>query len=181
MLISELLRESGYEEAGELLSQPVPEIRQFVSALGLPSPIDWNNPQQIKLAQRLGAVIDSVPATAIAAAAIPQLKNLANKPGEDRILKQIISISGKPNAAERYATIMNARDSAEGRKRGYDVGSLIQSLQNGRYESPVILQLPTGLYVIGGRTRLYAALALGQQINVKIINANTFARTERTN
>ena len=36
------------------------------------------------------------------------------------------------------------------------------------------LKLPTGVYVIGGRTRLYAALALGVPANVKIINANNF-------
>jgi hypothetical protein len=34
--------------------------------------------------------------------------------------------------------------------------------------------LPTGIYVIGGRTRLYAALALGVPANVKIISANNF-------
>ena len=37
-----------------------------------------------------------------------------------------------------------------------------------------MLKLPTGVYVIGGRTRLYAALALGIPANVKIISANNF-------
>lgn len=168
MRITEILKESGYEEAWELISQPVPEIQSFVKQHG------WA--QDDNVAKQIGSIIDRLPNTQIPAASISKLKNLANKPGEDKILSQIVSISGKPGAAEKYAEIMSARDRAEGRNRGYDVNGLVKSLQTGNYESPVILQLPTGNYVIGGRTRLYAALALGMPINIKIINAKTFQR-----
>lgn len=168
MRITEILKENGYEEAWELISQPVPEIQSFVKQHG------WT--QDDNLAKQIGSVIDRLPSTQIPAASISKLKNLANKPGEDKILTQIVNISGKPDAAQKYAEIMSARDRAEGRNRGYDVNGLIKSLQSGNYENPVILQLPTGNYVVGGRTRLYAALALNIPINVKVVNSKTFQK-----
>jgi hypothetical protein len=71
---------------------------------------------------------------------------------------------------------MQARDARENRQRGYDVGGLINAVKSGNYEAPVLLKLPTGVYVIGGRTRLYAALALGIPAKVKIISGSTFAK-----
>ena len=71
---------------------------------------------------------------------------------------------------------MQARDAGEGRQRGYDVSGLINSVKSGNYEAPVLLKLATGTYVIGGRTRLYAALALGIPAKVKIISVSTFAK-----
>jgi hypothetical protein len=162
------LNESAYEEAWELISQPVPEIQQFVKQLGLA--------QDDPTAKQIAPMIDATPDTQLPAASIPKLKNLANKGNDVQTLKAIQQISGRPDAAQQYAKIMQARDAGEGRQRGYDVSGLINSVKSGNYEAPVLLKLATGTYVIGGRTRLYAALALGIPAKVKIISVSTFAK-----
>jgi hypothetical protein len=162
------LNESAYEEAWELISQPVPEIQQFVKQLGLA--------QDDTTAKQIAPMIDATPDTQLPAASIPKLKNLANKGNDVQTLKAIQQISGRPDAAQQYAKIMQARDAGEGRQRGYDVSGLINSVKSGNYEAPVLLKLATGTYVIGGRTRLYAALALGIPAKVKIISVSTFAK-----
>jgi hypothetical protein len=162
----EKIVESAYEEAWELISQPVPEIQKFVKDLGL-----LQNKQS---AEKISPLIDAVVEKEIPASSIPKLKNLANKGNDAQTLQSIIKISGQPNAAEQYVKLMKARDAGEKRNRGYDVSGLVNSIKSGNYEAPVLLQLPTGLYVIGGRTRLYAALALNVPAKVKIISADTF-------
>ena len=166
MRAKEFIVESAYEEAWELISQPVPEIQQFVKELGLL--------QNKESAEKISSLIDAVTEKEIPASSIPKLKNLANKGNDVQTLQSIIKISGQPNAAEQYAKLMKARDAGEKRNRGYDVSDLVNSIKLGNYEAPVLLQLPTGLYVIGGRTRLYAALALNVPAKVKIISADTF-------
>ena len=162
------LNESAYEEAWELISQPVPEIQQFVKQLGLA--------QDDTTAKQIAPMIDATPDTQLPAASIPKLKNLANKGNDVQTLKAIQQISGRPDAVQQYAKIMQARDAGEGRQRGYNVSGLINSVKSGNYEAPVLLKLATGTYVIGGRTRLYAALALGIPAKVKIISGSTFAK-----
>jgi len=166
MRAKEFIVESAYEEAWELISQPVPEIQKFVKDLGLL--------QNKESAEKISPLIDAVAEKEIPASSIPKLKNLANKGNDAQTLQSIIKISGQPNAAEQYAKLMKARDAGEKRNRGYDVSGLINSIKSGNYEAPVLLQLPTGLYVIGGRTRLYAALALNVPAKVKIISGDTF-------
>ena len=162
------LNEASSDEAWELVGQPVPEIQQFVKQMGY-----GNDEQSVA---KITPIIDSATATQIPAASIPKLKNLANKGNDVQTLKAIQQISGKPDAAQQYAKIMQARDAGEGRNRGYPVGDLIQAVKSGNYEAPVLLKLATGTYVIGGRTRLYAALALGIPAKVKIISMSTFAK-----
>ena len=164
------VNESGYEEAWELLGQPVPEIQTFVKQLGLKN--------DDATAKKIGTIIDNIKDTSLTANKIPGLKNLANKGNDAKILKAIKQISGKPDAEQQYVKLMQARDAGEKRNRGYDVGDLIKKVKSGNYEPPVLLQLPSGLYVIGGRTRLYAALALGIQAKVKIISRNTFKQVK---
>jgi len=160
------LNEASSDEAWELVGQPGPEIQQFVKQMGY-----GNNEQSVA---KIISIIDKVQPTQITAASIPKLKNLANKGNDVQTLKAIQQISGRPDAAQQYARLMQARDAGEGRNRGYPVGDLIQAVKSGNYDPPVLLKLPTGIYVIGGRTRLYAALALGVPANVKIISANNF-------
>jgi hypothetical protein len=162
------IKEDASEEAWELVGQPVPEIQQFVKQMGLAK-------DETGVA-RIVPVIKATPDTQLPAASIPKLKNLANKPGDPAILKAIQKISGSVDAAEQYATLMARRDSGEGRDRGYEVGNLAAAVKSGNYESPVLLKLPTGIYVIGGRTRLYAALALNVPIRVKILTPSSFAK-----
>ena len=166
----EAINESGYDEAWELLGQPVPEIQKFVKDLGFQN--------DDATAKKVGAVIDKIEAETLTVDKIPGLKNLANKGNDAETLEAIKQISGKPDAEQQYVKLMQARDAGEKRKRDYDVSDLIKSVKSGNYESPVLLQLPSGLYVIGGRTRLYAALALGISAKVKIINHDTFKQKD---
>jgi hypothetical protein len=165
---SKRLNESADEEAWELVGQPVPEIQQFVKELGFS--------KDKKSVAKIAPMIDATPDTQIPAASIPKLKNLANKGNDVQTLKAIQQISGGPDAAQQYAKLMQARDAGEGRKRDYDVSKLIDIVKSGNYPSPVLLKLATGIYVIGGRTRLYAALALGVPAKVKVISSATFAK-----
>jgi len=167
----EAINESGYEEAWELLGQPVPEIQKFVKDLGFQN--------DDKTAKKIGSIIDDIEKiTPIPADDIPGLKNLANKSNDAETLKAIKQISGEPNAEQQYVKLMQDRDAGEKRNRGYDVNSLIKAVKSGNYPPPVLLELPSGLYVIGGRTRLYAALALGISAKVKIINHDTFKQKD---
>ena len=167
----EAINESGYDEAWELLGQPVPEIQKFVKDLGFQN--------DDVTAKKIGNIIDGIEKiTPIPADDIPGLKNLANKSNDPKILKAIKQISGKPNAEQQYVKLMQDRDAGEKRKRDYNVDSLIKAVKSGNYPPPILLQLPSGLYVIGGRTRLYAALALGISAKVKIINHDTFKQKD---
>ena len=166
----EAINESGYDEAWELLGQPVPEIQKFVKDLGFQN--------DDATAKKVGAIIDNVKDKSLEANKIPNLKNLANKGNDAETLKAIKQISGKSDAEEQYVKLMQARDAGEKRKRDYNVSDLIKSVKSGNYESPVLLQIPSGLYVIGGRTRLYAALALGIPAKVKIIDQDTFKQKD---
>jgi hypothetical protein len=165
-IIESSLNEASSDEAWELVGQPVPEIQQFVKQMG------YSNDEQS--VAKITPIIDGATATQIPAASIPKLKNLANKGNDVQTLKAIQQISGRPDAAQQYIRLMQARDAGEGRNRGYPVGNLIQAVKSGNYDASVLLKLPTGTYVVGGRTRLYAALALGIPAKVKIISVNNF-------
>jgi hypothetical protein len=151
------------DEAWELLGQKDPAIRKYVADLGL-----QNDQASVN---KVVPMIDKARQSQINPSQIPQLKNLANKPADPQALRNILKIKGTPQAPEQFAKIMQARDRAEGRSRGYDVGKLINAISTGNYDPPVVLKLPSGNYVIGGRTRLYAALALNKPINVKVLEA----------
>jgi pyrimidine deaminase RibD-like protein len=158
------LNEASSDEAWELVGQPVPEIRKFVKQMGYG--------KDERSVEKITPIIDRASSTQIPAADIPKLKNLANKGNDAQTLKAVQKISGRPDAEQQYIKLMQARDADEGRKR--DITGYIQYVKSGNYDPPVLLKLPTGLYVIGGRTRLYAALALGVPANVKIISADNF-------
>ena len=158
------LNEASSDEAWELVGQPVPEIREFVKQMGYA-----NNEQSV---EKITPIIDRASSTKIPVESIPKLKNLANKNNDAQTLKAVQKISGSPDAEQQYIKLMQARDADEGRKR--DITGYIKYVKSGNYDPPVLLKLPTGLYVIGGRTRLYAALALGVPAKVKIISANDF-------
>lgn len=80
--------------------------------------------------------------------------------------------NGAPVGAERFATVMKAYDQQQNRVRGYDVNQLLAS-----NDPPVLLRLQGGLYVLGGRTRLFAALATGRNINVRVVDGNALRKS----
>ena len=65
-------------------------------------------------------------------------------------------------------------DKRENRKRTYEVTDLLDQIRSGKYHPPLVLSLKDGLYVIDGRTRLYAALALDIDPKIKIITKDNF-------
>ena len=155
------ITEATSDEAWELLGQDDPAIKQYVANLDLKNDQDSVN--------KVIPMIDQAKEVTISSSQVSQLKNLANKPADPQALKDIMKIKGTPEAPQQFAQIMQTRDKAEGRTRGYDVSKLINAITSGGYEPPVVLKLPTGIYVIGGRTRLYAALALDKSIKVKVL------------
>lgn len=163
----------GYQEAAEMMSQLHPEIMRFVASLGIPhkpAGTMWSE-QDEEYAIMLGKAIDSTPANAmIQPNQILSLENLANKEGEQQLPNLLSQISGKPDAGQKYIELMQKRDSREGRSRGYGVADLVKKIQTGNYAPPVLIQGSSSLVVVGGRTRLYAALALGVPIKVKILD-----------
>jgi len=157
--------ESTEEEAWELLGQQEPNIQKFVKTLGL-----QNNQQSV---EKLVPMIRNAQTSIINPNQIATLQNLANKgPADIQALRSILKIKGTPEAPQQFAKIMQQRDQAEGRNRGYDVGRLINDINTGKYESPVVLKTNSGMVVVGGRTRLYAALALNKSIKVKVLDPN---------
>ena len=120
---------------------------------------------------RLTPIIDKLPITKISSSQIIKLKNFNNKPGEESLIKDIISISKSENPRQEYIDLMTKRDKKDnGRQRGYDIGSLYDQVVKGNYEPPVLININSTLYVIGGRTRLYAGLASNSDVKVKILN-----------
>ena len=163
-VVKGFLNEASSDEAWELVGQPVPEIQQFVKQMGY-----GNDKQSV---EKITQIIDSAKSSQIPFVNIPKLKNFANKGNDTQTLKAILKISDKPDAEQQYVKLMKARDASEGRER--DITGYIQYVKSGNYDPPVLLKLPTGLYVVGGRTRLYAALALGVPATVKILSADNF-------
>jgi hypothetical protein len=85
-------------------------------------------------------------------------------------------ISKTDDPRKEYGEYMDKRDSGENRNRGYKPVKNYDRIVNDEYESPVVLKHNKKYYVVGGRTRLYAALALGIPAKVKIISVSTFAK-----
>ena len=155
------LPEDNSDEAWELLGQKDPAIKKYVTDLGLKYDQDSVN--------KVVPMIDRARETTITPSQIPQLKNLANKPADPQALKNILKIKGTPDAPEKFAQIMQARDRAEGRSRNYNVADLVNAINTNKYDPPVILKIGTQNFVVGGRTRLYAALALNKPIKIKVL------------
>ena len=155
------LPEDNSDEAWELLGQKDPAIKKYVTDLGLKYDQDSVN--------KVVPMIDRARETTITPSQIPQLKNLANKPADPQALKNILKIKGTPDAPEKFAQIMQARDRAEGRSRNYNVADLVNAINTNNYDPPVILKIGTQNFVVGGRTRLYAALALNKPIKIKVL------------
>jgi hypothetical protein len=171
--LEDLQQGEGYQEAGELMSQTNPDIFNFIKNLGIPHipPGSQWSQEDDNYAIKLGKIIDSISSNAtLNSTDIPTLKNLANKPAAEKIPQELAKISGQPDAAQKYIEFMQNRDNASGRNRGYNVADLVDKIQKGNYSPPVLIKGSSGLVVVGGRTRLYAALALGVPIKVKILD-----------
>jgi hypothetical protein len=116
---------------------------------------------------------------------IPKLKNFTNKTGDENAMASILKFKQEnpqakptdPAMREAYVNAMNIRDAAENRTRGYgDVGFNFDNVLKGTYEPPVIFVAGGEKIVIGGRTRIYAALLQDAPIQVKAMTETDVAR-----
>ena len=155
--------ESSEEEAWELVGQKDSNISSVVKKAGF----EYDE-ESVK---KLIPIIEKIPVTTISPSQIVKLKNFNNKPGEESLIKDILTSSKSKDPRQGYIDIMTKRDKKDSdRQRGYDVGSLYDKVVQGEYEPPVLIKIKGDLYVIGGRTRLYAALASNKSVKVKILD-----------
>jgi hypothetical protein len=160
-LINEITEDIS-DEAWELVGQKDPNISKIVKDAGYK--------YDEESVSKLTPIIEKTPITSISPSQILKLKNFNNKPGEESLINDIINISKSKNPKQGYIDLMTKRDKKDSnRQRGYDIGNLYDQVVKGNYESPVLIEIKGVLYVIGGRTRLYAGLASNKNINVKII------------
>lgn len=179
-LFENLEHGEGYLEAGELMSQTHPDVKEFLAQIGIehiPPGSAWSDDQNNQ-AIELGKAIDSITSTeTIPPTEIKDLKNLANKSGQEHLPEDIAKIGQQEGKSieektKEYSDFMTRRDAGENRKRGYDVKDLVDKIVNGNYSPPVLINGAGGLVVVGGRTRLYAGLATNTPMKVKILNAD---------
>ena len=170
-----LLCEKGYDEVWELILHSTPEVKNFVQGTLKLVNVDANDPKMDELAKNLGAYIDRLPTTMLSWKQIPSLKAI-----EQSWIKKMQQIQGKPNVLKLYNQLMAQRDSKGDPRPGGRIGggttTLFNNIKQGLGDPAVILQLPSGMYVIGGRTRLYAALAGQMNIKVTILNQNNLLK-----
>jgi len=156
------IKEGSEEEAWELVLSPNSNIKKTIQQAGLS-----DKEEDIK---KVTSLIDSTKIIPISPSQIAKLKNFNNKPGEESLINDMISVSKSKNPRQSYTDYMKKRDERENRNRGYDPVQNFDNVVKGSYEPPVLINLDGSLYVIGGRTRLYAGLAANKNMNVKIID-----------
>lgn len=111
---------------------------------------------------------------------IKNFKNLEN-PEEKKhsVLKKAheISLSNDSDDIDKksklYDKLMVYRDNlGGGRNRGYSLSNLFEKVAlKGDYPFPFVIKINNKDYVIGGRTRIYAAVAAGVPIKIYYLNA----------
>jgi hypothetical protein len=158
------IKEGSDEEAWELVGQKDLNISKVINDAGFK-----NDEESVN---RLIPIIDNTPETTISPSQISNLKNFNNKPGEESLIKDMISVSKSPDSRQEYADYMKKRDEKENRNRGYNPVQNYDNVVKGNYEPPVLININGTLYVIGGRTRLYAGLAANKSMKVKILNTS---------
>ena len=160
-----LMEEGSEDEAWELVGQKDPNISKIVKNAGFKYDEESVN--------KLIPIIEKTPTTNISPSQVTKLKNFNNKSGEESLITDIIKISKSQNPRQGYIDLMTKRDSNDSnRQRGYDIGSLYDQITTGNYEPPVLIDINGTLYVVGGRTRLYASLVANKNIKVKILNSD---------
>jgi len=158
------IKEGSDEEAWELVGQKDLNISKVINDAGFK-----NDEESVN---RLIPIIDNTPETTISPSQISNLKNFNNKPGEESLIKDMISVSKSSDSRQEYADYMKKRDEKENRNRGYNPVQNYDNVVKGNYEPPVLININGTLYVIGGRTRLYAGLAANKSMKVKILNTS---------
>jgi len=162
-----LIKESGYEEAWELIMMSQEEIQNLVkSYFGLEN-IDLNDPEIDEFCQNLGKIIDEMETSTINWFDLKRISwdgdNTKWLPAIDKLTK--LGMTPK----EIFDLVMEVRDAGSNRERQPGgVNALYNSVLNDEYEPPVLLFTGGKLYAVGGRTRLFAAYAQRKE-KIKVI------------
>lgn len=162
-----ILQESASEEAWELVGQTHSVISSAISSCGF----GWND-NSVELLSR---IIEDLPQFTVDYSQIKHFHNLENRESDEGLLKEMRRISFSKNSRELFRQAMIIRDlndvnqQGEFRQRGYDPVLNYDRLVLGDYEPPVIFYQNSEFYVVGGRTRIYASVAAGIPIRIKVI------------
>lgn len=154
-----LIMETSEEEAYELLGQEHAVISKLVNDKGYTE----------DSLDKLITIIDGLPEETFTYDEIKNFHNLENKKNDKGLMKKMFNISKSNNPRKEYEKYMKERDSGENRNRGYEPVKNFDRIVSGKYERPVVLKYNEKYYVIGGRTRFYAAIASNTPIKVKIL------------
>lgn len=156
-----LITETSEEEAWELVGQDHDVIKSIVSKKGY-----QNDESSV---EKLVPIIDSLPVKEFSYLELEKFHNLENKVGDRGLLKKMLEISKSQDQRSEYENYMKQRDSGENRNRGYDPVKNFDRIVSDSYEPPVALRVNDEYYLVGGRTRIYASVAAGKPIKIKIL------------
>lgn len=163
-----LSSEKNYYEAWELFHLKNPNVKKLIKnifKLNYPNSKAMDEDPKIdELAHKLGAYIDTLPVIEYSWKKIPSLKEIDSK-----WIKIMQSIQDVPDVKEKYAELMAKRDN-EGDERpdGKLTNERLFNDVEQRINDPVVLlKLSKNMYAVGGRTRMFAALA--SKTNIKAI------------
>lgn len=159
--LSNLIIETSEEEAWELVGQDHKVIKSIISQKG------YENDESS--VEKLVPVIDSLPVKSFGYSELKNFHNLENKEGDKGLLRKMRTISKSQDPRSEYEKYMKQRDKGEKRKRGYDPVKNFDRIVSDSYESPVALKVDDEYYLVGGRTRIYASVAAGKSIKIKIL------------
>jgi len=165
-----LLNEAGYSEAWELFHLPGPDVQQMVRNLfrfnyKSKEAMD-DDPKVDALAKKLGSYIDRLPVQKFPWNKIPTLITL-----DAKWVKAFQSIQNSPNVEEACIKLMEQRDAEGGERPGgkKNNSEIVDDVKKGSGDPVVILQMPSKTYIVGGRTRTFAALGIKTDIKAVIL------------
>jgi hypothetical protein len=178
-LVNMVLTESNYHEAWELfhLGKDDGNVRKFVKdvlKINNDDPDKLNKDPKIDtLAKNLGSYMDTLPVTDFPWNQISNLKTI-----DQNWVKEMLSIQNKPNVEEEYVRLMDRRDKEGGERPGgkLENSKLFNLVKSKTAEPVVILKLPTGMYAVGGRTRMFAAVASKTNIRAIILTSENLLK-----
>lgn len=163
-----LSSEKNYYEAWELFHLKNPAVKKLTKNL---FELDYSSPEAMdkdpkvdELAHKLGVYIDTLPVVEYSWKEIPNLKEI-----DPKWIKIMQSIQDLPNVKEKYVELMTKRDN-EGDERPdgkLTNERLFKDVEQGINDPVVLLKLSKNVYAVGGRTRMFAALA--SKTNIKAI------------
>ncbi len=172
-----LLTEKNYDEAWELFSLKSPDVKKLVKnifKLNYPDLDAMNNdPKVDELAHKLGTYMDTLPTVKYPWKKIPNLKEI-----DSEWIKKMQLIQNAVNPEEEYIKLMDKRDAEGGERFGGKLTNkqLFNNIKQGIGDPVVLLNIGETTYAVGGRTRMFAALASKTDIRAIILTPENLSR-----